>query len=678
LTVGSIGSSRIARVLRIAANRSAWFLDNSPFYGYAASSAEALQIARYALDLIEIPEDYAPLMAQDGTLATEAPLELDHDIIFLEIVSRKSISLDQFQISPTLLSSTFADRPILAESLRRYWGPDELRLRRDFLRASGAYEEAGEDEQYLIRHARTAILSDDEILLDLRQIHALIGNRLVIVAPASTTPNDDAAADPELTLTLRLAAGQLGLRLFDPAGAFADCRADYAELLAEGDTTAFLAAFEALYAERLRQEFLAPIRQARLLELEAQATPIARRPTPFGGFPAFFRRAALGRDDSARSDTIEVVTQQQQRHAGREIAMTAAMMGDWRQTLQAARQAIDLGDEDEALLEEAATAAWYLGETSLALATWQARLRKGEIAAVRLLEAAELAFQAGRASLALDWCLAAAPTDPLVARAALWMAIVHDAGDRILDLLQILKDRQVPLLPVAARLPKGSELRDRLTEFAIHTGELALSDPVAQPIVRAWLDRLRAHQAAHRLDAVRELAGRFSALPEDFSGRVAARRALVLTLGKELRLRMAAQNPDTEALVAEILSLEPRHTDALSSLVRTLESRGEVRQAAQVLESLSTDVPDARRVQAEVIRLWMSSDDLDAALASLVRAWPKHGHSAPFRRLRRLLTEKLEEAEHRGATLGVTPPANRWRDALLTADGRAPEPVMEE
>jgi hypothetical protein len=660
----------------MAAGRSAGFFDNSPFYGTAVSSSEILQQLRYALGFLEIPWELEPLLTGYRELAANLTFELPHDLLFVEITGRRVLSIDGVVLQPNSVGFYFAERASLGEGLTRFWGPDARQNRLKYLSQDPAFDDATAEERRLLTEAQTDVLTDDDIAVDLRRMHALVGNRLVVVSPAidESAPETVKKAAAEMIAALRIACGQLGLPLFDPTAALAEFRAEHGFGASSADAPLLVAAFESYLAGVLAREYLLPLKQSDLYVPRPPSTgddPRSAEGVLSRMIRRLFRSAAA--PEAAPQPGADRADQPDDLAAALEETRRAAWYGEWRSVAARAQTILGHAKDDPVLCERAATAFWYAGDKEAALRLWRRAVSRPP-APLRLVEAAELAFQAGSADLGVEWCCAAAPQSPDAAVAALRTLDAHARADALPPLLDRIAGIDGMLSTVIPRLPATGGLRPAVIEFALLRGLIDPEAPTAKTLVQQWLNTLAQDFRDGRLDAMRGAMIRFDALPDGNAFRQSARQYLTRALIKALRENAETRLPsETESLAREILAINPFHSEATLTLARVFDQRGDRASASQLLDELSCAHPAAVAIQFAAITQWLAWGDIEAASVAYERCRAACGSSEDLAELRKRLFAGIEREERaaRAARQGARADEMRRLLAALNAAATA-------
>jgi hypothetical protein len=674
LIVGSIGTPRISSALAIAAGRTGGYFDNNPFYGFVTTSAEALQQVRYALGLLEIPSEIAPFLSVKTELSTELSFELPHDLLIVEVPARRDIDFEGFHLNMRAISYYFQDRPRLAEALARFWGAEAARHRSAFLAHEPAFESADEYEKRLLTGATGAILTDDEIVLDLRRLHALVGNRLVIMTPIldDGAPESVKSQNSTLIAALESAAGQLGVPVFNPTAAFAEFVQEHARSDSKEDERHWWAAFDGYLADVIRRQFLEPVSRmkARLPTAPLESPQSA---APHSGFLVRW----LSRKTERRSQIRGTGGRREERQSSETYALaveSAAWEGNWQYVLDSAREAPDLILGDPQLLESAAAAAWYLGHKDAALNLWHRRLEHGTVSAHRLAEAVELALQCQDSAAVSNWSRVAVAQEPQTASVVLRVLAVYDQRDAILDAIDVLISQGSNVLVAVDPLP--SELKQVAVNRAAAHGAVDFNDPAGATILQQWLAELTAHQVAGRIEAVRETASRFDILGPSHPAYQSAQRSLVRALlGRSRSIESQASPDEVEAPLQEARRVDPLNKDVILALARLSLRRGDNLRAAQLIEELAC-FDEQPPSQIAAINHWLSAGEVGAAACALQRALRLLGNAEtlalPRQRTCTFLAREIEKRQRAG-DLDVVEDLKRYQRELCRHDEGARE-----
>jgi tetratricopeptide (TPR) repeat protein len=667
LIVGSIGTPRVSSALSIAAGRSGSYFDNNPFYGFVTTSAEALQQVRYALGLLEIPSEIAPFVSVKNELSAELSFELPHDLLIVEVAARRNISFDGFHLNLRALTYYFQDRPRLADAIARFWGGDAARHRSAFLAREPAFESADEYEKRLLTRATGAILTDDEIVLDLRRLHALVGNRLVITTPIldDSAPESLKSHNSEIIAVLESAAGQLGVPVLNPSAAFEAFVHEHARSESKEDERHWWAAFDGYLADVIRRQFLEPVSRMK-----------ASLPTPSPSSPqSAAPRGVLTRWLSRRYSSQMSAVAAQREHAGSAEMLvhaigSAAWEGNWQYVLDSARDAPELILKDPQLLESAAAAAWYLGDKDTALDLWHRRLEHGTVNAHRLAEAVELALQCQDAESVSNWSRAAVAQEPQSASVLLRVLAVYDQRDAILDVIDVLISQGSNVLAAVDPLP--TELKQAAVDRAAARGAVDFDHPGGAAILRQWLAELAAHQSEGRLDAVREGVSRFEILGPSHPAYQSAQQSLLRALlARSRSIESEASPEEAEALLQEARRVDPLNATAILWLARLWVRRGDSVQAAQLVEELAC-IDQQPQPQIAAINHWLAASDAGAAARALQRALRVLGDAEtlalPRQRTCTFLEREIEKRQRAG-DLDVVEDLKRYHRELCRHDG---------
>jgi hypothetical protein len=619
LIIGSIGTPRISSALAIAAGRCGSHFDNDPFYGFVTTSSEALQQVRYALGLLEIPSEIAPFLTVKNELSTELSFELPHDLLFVEVPARRNVDFDGFHLNIRAVAHYFQDRPRLADALARFWGPDAARHRGAFLAHEPAFESADEYERRLLTQASAVNLTDDEIVLDFRKLHALLGNRLVIMTPIldASAPDGVKSFNSELIAVLESAAGQLGVPVLNPTAAFAEFVQEHARIESKEDERNWWAALDGYLADVIRRQFLEPASRRK-----------PRPPTPPSESPqsAPLRGGLLVRWLSRRYERLPQnggnVAQREKAQSTETFAEavgSAAWEGNWQYVLDSALQSPDLLFEDPQLVEWAASAAWYLGDKDTALDLWRRRVECGSVSAHRLAEAVELALQCQDLESVRNWSRAAVQQEPQIAAVVLRALDVYGQRDAILEVVDILISQGSNVLALVDPLPP--ELKQVAVDRALARGAVDFTHPAGEAIVRQWLAQLAAvDQGEDRLEAVRGAVLRFDVLGPSHPAYQSAQQSLLRALLVQFRSIQSQASPDeVEALLQEARHIDPHNMDAMLELARLAARRGDKLCAAQLREELAC-VDTRPTTQIAAIHHWLAVNEVGAAARALQRA----------------------------------------------------------
>lgn len=628
LTIASIGSPWLRRVVSLTATRSASFFDNSCFYGQISSAAEAVQMAAHALGIRQLPDFLAPLLTGPEGFINEPALELLHDRIFVEIGTRRIYALDGVHISPSLLRRFLAGCPRLADAALRYW-PDAEARRAHLATLADEPEmrNATKDELWILHNIAVSIQDDDQITLDLRRLHAMLGDRMVIIGSAPQRNIAD-PAENRLQPVLSRISRQLNIPFVDTAAASAETWQEFAgaDEPAEAD---FQSYFEIVFANALIEKFIEPARKLMARTMEAggrqRAGSTGKRASRRPG-----RATRPAHEDApARPDPVLC----------RYEAGNAAWVANWPNTAKAVGAAIAAGDSGAETARLGLRAAWYMNELPDALRYFELRVQSGALAPAELLDGVEIAFQLGRRETALDWAMAAIRAEPALAEPALRLVQIHGCEDQALPLLEVAVQGGHQVVDIIQHLHRNSLLRRRIAQDALARWAGEQVEPDVENLLilalRSYNPGPDLLQDVSRARQIRKWCENFTVAA--LAGPIAA-RALVRMLNAALEAAEAENLPceamEVERIAAELVALEPTNGRAVSYLAQRREAEGRLNEAAQLLEDFAIRNPGSAAVQGKRILQWLKANDLVRAYGALREAEVRHRNNHSLKRLR--------------------------------------------
>jgi hypothetical protein len=633
LTVGAIGSGWLGRVTGLMASRSIAYLDNSCFYGQTQSSAEAVQMAANGIGAIELPYVLAPLLSGQLSLNNEPVFDLPHDRIFVEVSSRKVYTLDGVHVSPPLLRRFFEGRPRLTDAVLRYWNgddPGEARFRAiaDDPEMLGATD----DEIWVLRNLEMTIRDDDQMTLDFRRLHAMLGDRMVIVAPSRIQDLLN-PADNKLLPVLKRISQQLTVPFVDFGPTLAAAWEHYGT---DGDPadTDFQRYAEAVFAAELGAVFLDPLKRMMASEIEAE---IARDNVASQRAMSFrFRR----RKSDLPPQGQPALPAQPMLVKERFEAGNAAWVADWRKSLDSAKLALAGGCDQTETARLAFRAAWYLHDLSESLSCFQLQLARG-VTPGELMEGIELAVQAGRHDDALLWAEAVIRADPEMAESAFRLIVHHGRKSDGIRLLEVAAEAGCFVADFVEHLHRDSSAKRQIVADLLDRWNGERLPPTAESLL---LLALRFYDPGADVARARDIRHWCLNLESAELALQYADRALTRALELTLRDLDPQDSPlAAERIAAELATRDPMNSRAITTLALLRDADGDAGAAAEMLDTLACQHPRSAAIQGQCVTQWLKADNLIHASVSLLRAEETHAGNASLARLRKRLTKRLHQ-----------------------------------
>lgn len=590
-TVTPIGSCRITTPLKLGQQSHGLRLNLGRSFGYCHSPAEAVQQARFLRGELDIPAEVWPLVSRSRDRDDLVAQSHDpSDLYLVEISSAKELTLDGVSIQLNYLRAAYPAFFADTDRARRYWDladAGDPAATTAFLAKAWGRTRQQRAEAATLSRIRRSMVTPDSLRADLQRLAALLPDVVLVSHVDAVTPDGQVIASRSaLIRMLRKETAALGLPCYDPT----DLMAEYGQAATLEDESTGLAHFTPAFSAALMADWMrlhvAP-RTAAMADArpEALAAQIAAACTEGRLVEAEARLVALPED--------------------------APQVADLRGKLAVARAdlASETGGGMAAQLRRAARLGDFDAMAALAGTT-------ETLPCPLLTELALAALDAGKASLAADFALAACRRSDMAPRPLRLLAdLVRDHG---LDLSR----RMTPeaLARLQALLPEAG-IAEALARPGAPVTTL-ISAALPGDVMARIAGRAGPQAAAKALARWRSLQGQ---------GRLRAPE-LVALLDRWTEEATALPDPlDRARRLAALRTADPRHPglraalrDAKADLVTRIRTLGKAqdRPALLALDPEVRLIPEAR----PEFDLWCArlhaaaGDDERAATAGLAAA----------------------------------------------------------
>lgn len=605
------------------------YKDNTAFYGVTTTAAEAVQLVECALGLGNAPLWAAPLLNGKEHFDHEPVEWLAQDRIFVEVSSNKMYTLDGIQISPALLRRFFGGRTQITDAILRYWGKDETSRRWAAIADDPEVSDATPDELWIIRNLQVSIQDNESIMVDLRRLHALLGDRLLLVSSvrAEARAADDGAGSGDLVSVVRRSGDRLGVPVIGAHDAYARAHLQYDNGTPKDNDPYFLTFFEDVLSEEIGEKYLEPIRRKAGRVMDHSQSRV-RRGTKW-------RPSFLWQPKNFRVD--EALSREQVVPDSNLLISDAAWIGSWREIMVHHREAITSTCDIRPSWRQIFQAAWYTGHDELALRLAEDALQSGAVGGATALEVAELACQLAQWTVAAEFYKRAAELGCEFADEAMQLAVTYNRP----EILKFVGAKVFPRvhLRIAARLPRDSPVRQRIVEDFLDKWDGAPLEPSVEDVL---LHALRSYTPGGGLAHCRRIVLQ-CALCADGQLAAAGRAMMVRMLQSALAAAEALGDwEQAESIATELVQFDPTHAKAVTCLARLRNGRSEFGVAAELLEKLALAHPGSAAIQILCISQWLQVHDFHKAAHALTRSRALHGQNQKFSVHHRRLTSLIE------------------------------------
>lgn len=672
-TVAPLGTCRIFTPLRLGSRHYPLRLQTARNYGFVHTSAEVLQQLHFIRGQIDIPESVRRLIFRRNVPAGFFDKKADPaDFYFVEISSRKLLTVDDRPIQINYLGRHFSDFFADRARTRAYWSmakPEKLAARREMLKDDAVFKSLPKIDRELLecilRHDQT----DEEIRKDMAEIAALIGkDKLVFITHVNALTEEGTPILRRQALIETVSAGALalGVPCYDPTVLMREFGQTQAMERGGLDLTHYTESFSTRLCADWFDRYIAPhvgaatVRAASgnptvaalaagdrvpaiealwergdLCEASRRVRSVLRR---HPDQPEY--RLLLARMQCALGDYESVVAQLGAKDPGEGETPDPLLMrayfglGRYEEARHHANALLAEESETSEILHVCAVAAEKLGDDETALDSWKQLFRmagnsvEAATAALRLLSAH------GDPAAARRWADEVRCVLPShgPSFAVLW----HDgikAGDRT-GLLALAGGADAVDLDehAAFELVKGAAVRNLATPAAALA--IARAVPHSQdPQILAWLS----HQASTWRDAglaaindgrlleAADLIQAGSRLAPTDAQLVRARRTLEQRLRQKIRAAFVAKAYDEAGQIADFAHQVGLNFPGLDGYRwRIAEVRGDSAGALNILRRLADDEGASLAARVQLARVALRSGAYVAAIDAYHKILQEH------------------------------------------------------
>ncbi len=187
--VTAIGTCRLHSPLKRAADAFGFEMSMGRIYGYVHTTAEALQQLRHVLGEGSPPQHLAPLISGRTYYSKSGEVWKGADVTFLELPSRKTISLGDTHLQLNRLQQALAESPVLLSILMRLGRKDQILERLELLEAEQTFHEQNLDHRELLTRTIIELQSLDEMTQGLMALRHSLPGRLLVVTHCNAKGN---------------------------------------------------------------------------------------------------------------------------------------------------------------------------------------------------------------------------------------------------------------------------------------------------------------------------------------------------------------------------------------------------------------------------------------------------------------------------------------------------------
>jgi tetratricopeptide (TPR) repeat protein len=223
LMIAPVGTCRIHNPLRSGGGRYSISPVLSRNYGFVHTSSEALQQLRFMFGELTIPSHVQTL-----TFRPSIPAEFHKkpyasaDLYFVELSSRKLLTLDGYPIQLNYMTRYFSDFFADKKRAKMFWSmasEDRMAERRAILSEDPSFQRLSLDDRELLARILRSDLEDSEVEREMAEIAQLVGkDKLVFVTHvnASTPDNTPIEQRQRLINAVCAIAKKMNLPCYDP------------------------------------------------------------------------------------------------------------------------------------------------------------------------------------------------------------------------------------------------------------------------------------------------------------------------------------------------------------------------------------------------------------------------------------------------------------------------------
>ncbi|MEM9271003.1 MAG: hypothetical protein AAGA78_18950, partial [Pseudomonadota bacterium] len=167
----AIGSCRITNPLRMATEAGLVELNGQGVYGYTHSSAEAVQLARYLLGDLEIPDMARPLVMPGTDQPPSNPAHTPSDLYLVELSSAKEVRMGSILVQLNYLTRHFEEFFSDKERTRAFWRlakGDREAEKRAFLQATPSFQALSFEDQARLQLITQRPVQEESLRKDIR------------------------------------------------------------------------------------------------------------------------------------------------------------------------------------------------------------------------------------------------------------------------------------------------------------------------------------------------------------------------------------------------------------------------------------------------------------------------------------------------------------------------------
>jgi len=283
LTIAPIGTCRIHTPLRAGVGHYPIALSLGRNYGFVHTSSEALQQLEFMYGMREIPADVQTLVFRPSTpLAFRKKAHVPADMYFIELSSRRLLSIDGHPIQSNYAARHFSDFFADRERTKMFWAlaePTRLQERRKLLEQEPSFQRLPPEDAELLARIERRELQDAEIEREMARMVEIVGKDKVLFIThvnANTPDSTPIEIRQRLIHTVRNVAKRLEVPCYDPT----PLMREIGQINAMENDGLDLAHYTPLFAERLcadlYKRFVRPRAGAAAADEVAMMTPAQR------------------------------------------------------------------------------------------------------------------------------------------------------------------------------------------------------------------------------------------------------------------------------------------------------------------------------------------------------------------------------------------------------------------
>lgn len=182
-TLTPIGSCRIVSPVKRAQPYFNFKANFKKIYGFTHTSSEALQQARFILNLVDIPVKVRPFIFRPATCFSSVDIHSLSDFYIVEISSQKKIMAYGFCLQINYLTRHFYEFFSQPERARMYWSlatQENQHKLLAYLKDDPCFSEMSEDDRDLLSSIRVEQMDERAIEQDMSEIVHLLGRDRVM------------------------------------------------------------------------------------------------------------------------------------------------------------------------------------------------------------------------------------------------------------------------------------------------------------------------------------------------------------------------------------------------------------------------------------------------------------------------------------------------------------------